>query len=198
MWNERYAGETYLFGTAPAQFMAQLGPYIAPGQSALCVADGEGRNSVWLAAQGLQVTAFDYAPNAVAKAQDLARARGVDADIRQGDVTSWPWSARFYDLVCGVFIQFVGAQGRAAIFDGMKQAVAPGGLIALHGYTPQQLAYGTGGPGAVENMYTEDLLRAAFADFELLRLEAYEAEIDEGEGHKGRSALIDMIARAPG
>lgn len=198
MWNERYAGQEYLFGTAPAQFMDRLGPHIAAGQSALCVADGEGRNSVWLAVQGLDVTAFDFAPNAVDKAKALAQARGVRVDIRQGDVTSWDWQAQTFDLVIGVFIQFFGAEGRSKIFEGMKRAIAPGGLIALHGYTPKQLEYRTGGPGVLENLYTEDLLAEAFAGYEILRLESYEAEVDEGVGHRGRSALIDLIARHPG
>jgi hypothetical protein len=70
-------------------------------------------------------------------------------------------------------------------------------VVLLHGYTPNQLQYRTGGPSVVEQLYPEELLRAAFADFELLRLEAYERELDEGEGHRGRSAIIDLIARRP-
>ncbi len=79
----------------------------------------------------------------------------------------------------------------------MKRAVRPGGVVLLHGYTPKQLECRTGGPSAVEQPYTEELLRAAFADWELLRVEAYEAELDEGDGHQGCSAVIDMIARRP-
>jgi hypothetical protein len=96
-----------------------------------------------------------------------------------------------------VFIQFAPPAFRGEIFAGMKRAVRPGGVILLHGYTPKQLEYRTGGPPVVEQLYTEELLRAAFADCELLRIEAYERELDEGEGHKGRSAIIDLIAQLP-
>jgi hypothetical protein len=94
-----------------------------------------------------------------------------------------------------VFIQFAGPALRDEIFSGMKRSVRPGGLILLHGYTPKQLEYRTGGPPNVEQLYTAELLRTAFDDCELLRLEAYEQDLDEGEGHKGRSAIVDLVAR---
>jgi len=80
----------------------------------------------------------------------------------------------------------------------MKAALKPGGLLLLEGYRPEQLAYGTGGPGVEENLYTEALLREAFADFDIERIDAYDAELNEGPGHSGVSALIDLIARKPG
>lgn len=81
------------------------------------------------------------------------------------------------------------------MFERMKRALKPGGLLLLHGYRPEQLAYGTGGPKAVENLYTEPMLREAFADMQILELRAYDAEIAEGTGHRGMSALIDLVAR---
>ena len=197
MWNERYAKAGYLFGIDPAQFLRDHKSYLKQGLSALAVADGEGRNSVYMAAQGVQVTAMDSADVAVEKAQALAKAAGVKVDFNIADIAKWDWSARAYDLVVGMFIQFVGPEGRAAQFAGMKQAVKPGGHILLHGYTPKQLEFGTGGPRAVENLYTEDMLCEAFSDFEIVELRAYEREIDEGEGHSGMSALVDLVARKP-
>ena len=87
---------------------------------------------------------------------------------------------------------------RAAIFAGMQQTLAPGGLLLLHGFTPAQLAYGTGGPPCAELLYTPDLLRDAFAQMEILQLEEYERELQEGTGHAGHAALIDLVARKPG
>ena len=197
MWNDRYAKPGYLFGTEPAQFMPAHKAYLKPGLTALAVADGEGRNSVYMAAQGVQVTAMDSADVAVEKARALAQAAGVEVDFNIADIAKWDWGAKSYDLVVGMFIQFVGAEGRAAQFAGMKQAVKPGGHILLHGYTPKQLEFGTGGPPFVENLYTEDMLRDAFSDFEIVELRAYEREIDEGAGHSGMSALIDLVARKP-
>lgn len=96
------------------------------------------------------------------------------------------------------FFQFMGAAARVPVFEGIKAAVKPGGIAMIHGYTPKQLDYGTGGPKAVENLYTEDDLAQTFAGWEILRLAEYEAELDEGPGHSGMSALIDLIARKPG
>ncbi len=197
MWNERYAGDDYLFGTEPADFLARAASWLRAGDSALCIADGEGRNSVWLAGQGLRVTAFDPAPNAVAKARRLAEARGVAVAFHETDLDGWDWSRQF-DVVAGIFIQFVGPDERAGLFERIKGAVRPGGLLFLHGYAPRQVEYGTGGPPYRENMYTEALLRDAFAGWEVLRSADFDAEVDEGKGHSGRSALVDFIARKPG
>lgn len=197
MWNERFATEDYVFGTAPSQFLVRQAHRLAPGARALAIADGEGRNSVFLAQAGLEVTAMEAAPNAVAKARKLAAARGVEVDFRTADIFDWDWEAERFDVVVGVFFQFMGADGRAQVFDGMKRATVPGGIVMIHGYTPQQLEYGTGGPKVLENLYTEAVLSDAFAEWDILRLEAYEDDLDEGAGHAGRSALIDLIARKP-
>ncbi len=198
MWEERYAhSEDYLFGRAPARFLRDNPGWLRPGQSALCVADGEGRNSVWLAGRGLRVSAFDLAPTAVARARALAREAGVEVQHRVSDWQGWDWGRRF-DLVVAVFVQFAGPEERPAQFADLGRALRPGGVLMLHGYRPEQVELGTGGPPCAENMYTEDLLRDAFADWEIARLASYERDVREGRGHCGRSALIDLIARRPG
>ncbi|MGB5066753.1 MAG: class I SAM-dependent methyltransferase [Albidovulum sp.] len=197
MWNERYSGRDYLFGKEPADFLHRAAGWLDAGQSALCIADGEGRNSVWLAGQGLRVTAFDPAPNAVAKARRLAAERGVAVDFHVGDLDGWDWQGRQFDVVAGIFIQFVGPEAWAELFGRIKTALKPGGLLLLHGYAPRQVDYGTGGPPDAANMYTLDLLRAGFAGYAVLRAEDFDAEVDEGAGHSGRSALVDFIARKP-
>ncbi len=199
IWSQRYrdAGADYLFGVAPCRFLQMHQGVLSAGSTALSVADGEGRNSVWLAEQGLDVTALEISPVALEKARRLARGRGVEVEFIQGDMLTMPWPPGQFDIVLGVFIQFVGPDDREVQFARIKQALKPGGLLLLHGYTPKQLEYKTGGPSAVENLYTEDFLRQAFADFRIETLNAYEAELDEGSGHRGRSALIDLIARKP-
>jgi cyclopropane fatty-acyl-phospholipid synthase-like methyltransferase len=196
-WNGRFAGEAYAFGTRPAAFLVDSAQYIPARSRVLMPADGEGRNSVFLAEMGHQVVATDIAEEGIAKAQKLARARGVSVEFRHLDLQGWQWPEAEFDAVVAIFIQFAPPAFRDEIFAGVKRAVRPGGVVLLHGYTPKQLEYRTGGPGVVEQLYTEELLRAAFADWELLRIDAYEPELDEGEGHKGRSAVIDMIARRP-
>lgn len=197
MWNERYSIEGYLFGTEPAAALRAEAHRLAPRSRVLCVADGEGRNSVWLAGQGHRVTAWDASPVAVDKARRLAAARGQTVAFSVQTAEAFDWTAAEYDAVVAIFIQFAGPDLRDRIFAGMKAATRPGGLVILHGYTPRQLEYGTGGPPFVENLYTEDLLRRRFADFRIERLEAYEADLAEGTGHAGRSALIDLVARRP-
>ena len=196
-WNGRFASESYVFGTRPAAFVTDNAHYIPPRSRVLVPADGEGRNSVFLAELGHRVVATDIAEAGIAKARKLADARGVSVEFRHLDLQGWQWPTADFDAVVAVFIQFAPPAFRDEIFAGMKRAVRPGGVVLLHGYTPKQLEYRTGGPSAVEQLYPEELLRAAFADWEMLRIEACERELDEGEGHKGRSAVIDMIARRP-
>ncbi|MEM8579842.1 MAG: class I SAM-dependent methyltransferase [Pseudomonadota bacterium] len=197
MWNDRYNRPDYLFGTEPAEFLKVQARHLPSEGRVLVVADGEGRNSVFLAERGLMVTAFDYAPNALAKAEDLAKQKGVEVDFLEADVFAWDWSADSYDAVVAIFIQFMPPQLRVAVFEGLKAALKPGGVLLLHGYAPRQVEYGTGGPPVAENMYTLPLLEAAFAGFEVLHSADYDAEIDEGPGHSGLSGLIDYVVRKP-
>lgn len=198
-WSDRYraAGEAYLFGTAPNRYLAAQAALLAPGMRALSVADGEGRNAVWLAEQGLDVTATELSPVAIEKAEALAASRGVKVDFALADALNWIYPDETFDLVVAVFIQFAAPDERAALFERLQRTLRPGGRIVLQGYTPKQLEYRTGGPSAVENLYTVALLREAFAGLEIEGLDEYEDELDEGSAHCGRSALIGMVARKP-
>ena len=196
MWEERFATPDYLFGKEPAQFLLDHADLFQPGLSVLSVADGEGRNSVHLAQRGLQVTALEFAPSAIAKARILADERGVTVDFRRFDVLTQEFDGT-YDIVLGVFIQFVGPAERAQLFRKMQDATKPGGLMMLHGYTPEQIAHGTGGPPDVRNMYTCKTLSESFLGWEIHKCREYEREVQEGRGHSGLSALIDFIARKP-
>jgi cyclopropane fatty-acyl-phospholipid synthase-like methyltransferase len=202
-WNTRYAdaGDDYLFGTEPNRFLAHRADLLRDGHNVLCVADGEGRNSVWLAEQGLEVTAVEISSVAVEKAQRLAAGRGVRIAFEVADTLAPGWPPPpmhgLFDWVVGVFIQFTGSEERGRQFAAMKQLARRGGRVLLQGYTPKQLDYGTGGPGVLENLYTAEILRAAFGDWAIEELVEYEDEVSEGRGHSGRSALIGMVARKP-
>lgn len=194
-WDNRYTVEEYVFGTKPNAFLASQAHLLEPGQKTLAVADGEGRNGTWLAGLGLEVLSIDFSPVAQEKAKRLAGSLPIRFET--ADLTSWDWGRERFDVIAAIFIQFAGPEARTKLFADMKDALKPGGLLLLEGYTPKQLEYKTGGPSQVENLYTEAMLEAAFSDMEILRLEAYEAEVDEGSGHSGRSALIDLVARKP-
>ena len=196
-WNARYASEDYHFGTEPNAFLARQRERLKPGQKALAIADGEGRNGVWLAREGLDVTSVDLSPLGVAKAKKLAAFHGVALDIQCADLASWDWGPPRFDVVVGIFFQFAAPPFRAQIFRHMKDALKPGGLLLIEGYRPEQLNYGTGGPTEIDQLYTAALLRAAFADMDILALDEYDVELSEGARHIGMSALIDLVARKP-
>jgi len=197
-WDVRYTQDAFLFGEQPNAFLARQKHRLQPGARALAVADGEGRNGVWLAEQGLEVVSIDGSPIAQTKARRLADRRGVQVQFELADLGEWTWPEGEFDVVAAIFVQFAGPDLRTRMFSGMRRSLKPGGLLLLEGYRPEQIAYGTGGPSIAENLYTETLLREAFAGIQILELAAYDAVIEEGEGHSGMSALIDLIARQPG
>lgn len=194
-WQQRFAQPGYLFGTAPNAFLKSQAPLLRKGQAALAVADGEGRNGVFLAEQGLDVLSVDYSPLAQAKVQKLATERGVTLRTEQGDMTNWTWPADAFDVVAAIFIQFATPPERAKIFAGIKRTLKPGGLLLMQGYRPKQIEYKTGGPSDVQRLYTREMLEAAFADFSSLDIGEHDSVIEEGAGHAGLSALIDVVAR---
>ena len=193
-WQERYATDEYRFGTAPNAFLAAQANRLPKSGKALAIADGEGRNGVFLAERGLDVLSLDFSPNGQAKARKLAAARGVTIRTEQADVINWGYPPDTYDVVAAIFFQFAGPAERAKIFAGIKRALKKGGLLLLEGYRPKQLEYKTGGPSQVENLYTREILETAFGDFASLDIREYDAELHEGAGHGGMSALIDAVA----
>ncbi len=196
-WNQRYQAEGYLFGREPNAFVRSQAHLFKPGQEVLAIADGEGRNGVFAARQGARVRSVDFSAPAQEKARRLAQEFNVEIDFEQGDVYQWQGDDGAWDIVLAIFIQFAPPDKRTLLFDTLKRLVKPGGLVVMQGYRPEQVDYKTGGPPQAENMYTSDLLRAAFADFDIRHLEEHDSVVDEGSGHAGLSALIDMIARRP-
>jgi SAM-dependent methyltransferase len=184
-----------LFGCEPNGWLREHAHVWSPGEHVLCVADGEGRNSVWLAEQGLAVDAFDIAETGVAKARELAAQRSVAANFTVADCDAYAWPNANLDGVAAIFVQFADPYLRTRLFNNMVRALKPGGWLVLQGYTPRQLEYRTGGPPVASHLYTETLLREAFADLDIVTLREYEAELAEGSGHHGLSALIGMVAR---
>ncbi len=194
-WNKRFAGEDYLFGREPNEFLRAQARQLREGGRVLCVADGEGRNSVWLARQGLQVDAFDVAEVGVAKAQRLAAAHGVTVNYQVSDCDAHVWLPETYDGVVAIFVQFAEPLMRQRMFDNIVQSLKPGGILLLQGYGPKQLEYKTGGPGVLSHLYTADLLREELAELDITLLTEYDAELSEGARHTGISALVGMVAR---
>ena len=193
-WQERYATDEYRFGTAPNAFLAAQANRLPKSGKALAIADGEGRNGVFLAERGLDVLSLDFSPNGQAKARKLAAARGVTIRTEQADVINWSYPADTYDVVAAIFFQFAAPAERDRIFAGIRRTLKKGGLLLLEGYGPKQLEYKTGGPGILENLYTREILETAFGDLATCDIREYDAELHEGAGHGGMSALVDLVA----
>ncbi len=194
-WETRFTPPGYLFGTEPNAFLKSQAHNLKRGWKALSVADGEGRNGVWLSEQGLDVRTFDFSPKAVAKARELAKQRGVNLKMEVADIFSWNWPTAEFDVIAAIFFQFVGPDKRDVIFTKIKKALKPRGLLLMEGYHIRQLEYGTGGPPNVANLWTRELLEQAFADFSSIQITEEDRELAEGSHHVGMSALIDFVGR---
>jgi SAM-dependent methyltransferase len=196
-WEGRYAKPDYEFGTAPNEFLESCKALLPKSGRALSVADGESRNGVWLAEQGLAVTAIDFSPTAQKKARALAAVRKVSLEIIQTDVHAWPYPEAAFDVVVEIFAQFSTPAERAVKWAGMRRALKPGGLLILQGYTPKQLDYATGGPKELDRLYTRSLLEGTFGDFRDVKITEAERELSEGAAHSGMSAVIGLTGRKP-
>jgi SAM-dependent methyltransferase len=196
-WQARFAPPEYAFGKEPNYFLKSCQKLLPPSGRALAVADGEGRNGVWLAQQGLEVVSLDFSPAAQRKARALAAERHVNLTAIEADVHGWAYPELSFDVVVEIFAQFSSPAERAVKWAGMRRALKPGGLLIMMGYTPKQLEYGTGGPKQVENLYTRAMLRDAFGDFRDLSIVEEELEMREGTSHAGMSAVIGLTAVKP-
>ena len=195
-WNEHFDTGAFIFGKEPNEYLVQKSAkYLKPNNSVLCIADGEGRNGVWLAKQGMRVTGFDVSDIALAKAMQFANENAVSIQYSLCDTDGFDWQENTYDAVIGIFIQFADPEMRARIFKRVYQTLKPGGLFILQGYTPKQLEYKTGGPSLIEHLYTEEMIRDLSHGFEILELQCYEKELSEGARHTGMSALLGMVAK---
>ena len=192
-WQTRYSTEEFVFGERPNAFLESQAALLPASGRALAVADGEGRNGVWLAERGLDVLSIDFSSNAQAKARKLAATRGVKVEYLIGDVHLWDYPVESFDVVVEIFTQFSTPNQRRLKWRGMKRALKPGGLLLIEGYTPKQLEFGTGGPKQRDHLYTRDMLEAEFREFAKVEIREYEAHMSEGDGHSGMSAMIDLV-----
>lgn len=194
-WEARFSEPGYFFGTEPNAFLKSKAHLLKPGQKALTIADGEGRNGVYLAELGLDVLAVDISPTALAKARALAKERGVMLRTEQADLETWNWPVEAFDVVVAIFFQFCTPKVRQQIFEKIKRALKPGGVLLMEGYRPEQLQYKSGGPSKVEQLYTRALLEESFRDFSSLDIKEHDSVLNEGSRHSGMAALIDLVGR---
>jgi SAM-dependent methyltransferase len=197
VWEERFQAPGYRFGTNPNYFLLANKSLLPSSGRALAVADGEGRNGVWLAQQGLDVVSVDFSPAAQEKGRALATERGVEVTFELSDVHTWPYPEAAFDVVAEILTQFSPPALRAVKWAGMLKALKPGGLLIINGYTTKQLEHGTGGPKQLENLYTREMLMETFGHMRDVRILEEEREIDEGPIQRGMSAVIGLTAWQP-
>ena len=194
-WDKRFLSDEYLFGTEPAQALVKLEEHLLPNGKTLVVADGEGRNSVYLASKGFQVTATDYSEVGLSKARKLAEMQGQKVNYLVQDIYETNWSNNQYDNVIAIFIQFVPPEKQRSVLNSLRKATKFGGTLLVHGYTPEQVALKTGGPPNTDHMYTTELLNEIYSGMKIIISNEYRIVIEEGQGHNGMSALIDFVAK---
>ncbi len=193
-WDERFAGEGYLYGTAPNVWLEAQAGRLQPGSRVLSIGEGEGRNGVWLATRGHRVEAVDGSSVGLEKAQRLAAARGVTILTTVTDLSTYLPAPRSYDAVVMIFVHLAPPL-RQLVLTRAQDALVAGGLFITEVFTPRQLAFTSGGTRQVEALYEPEALRRELPelDWEVLREE--EIELDEGPLHRGRAAVLRGLGR---
>ena len=198
MWDERYGAEGYAYGEAANAFLVSQVDRLRPGMRALVPGDGEGRNGVWLAEQGLIVDTLDLSAHGVAKARRLAAARGVVVNAAQADILAWSWPRATYDLVALIYLHLA-ADERRLVHRNALAALKPGGLVILEAFRPEQLAAqaagSRGGPRDARLLYSVADLAADFAGHDVVELAAARETIVEGKLHVGASEIVRAVVR---
>jgi SAM-dependent methyltransferase len=194
-WDARYGEPGYAYGTEPNHFLAEVAVRI-PAGPVLCLAEGEGRNAVYLAGLGHAVTAVDRSEVGLRKATALAKERAVRITPVVDDLGTFVIEPGAWSGIVSVFAHLP-SQVRAPLHRAVVAGLRPGGLLVLESYTPRQLAFGTGGPRDADRLLTLEGLRTELAglDFEIGR--EIERDVTEGKYHGGRAAVVQVMARRP-
>lgn len=195
MWERRYLGDGYRYGTEPNDFLRESTPLL-PNGAALCLAEGEGRNAVYLALQGYEVSSVDLSPAAVRKTLRLAEENGVTVSAVAADLSDYDIGVESFDVIVSIFAHMPAAV-RSDLHRRVIHALRPGGMFLLEAYTPAQIGRGTGGPQSPELAMTLEDLRGELAPLEFIHARELERSVLEGTGHTGVGAVVQVIARRP-
>jgi len=193
-WDERYGGDEYFYGTDPNQFLASRSGDFLPGGRLLCLGEGEGRNSVFLAGLGFAVTAVDACATGLEKARKLAALRGVTIETQVADLNDFDLGQQAWDGIVSIWCHLPSAL-RRKVHLGCQHALKTGGLFLLEAYRPAQIDRGTGGPKDVDMLPTLELLDQELSSLQPLLAQEIEREVVEGPGHSGLSAVVQWVGR---
>ena len=196
MWDERYNEKEYVYGTDPNDFLKETvtSLKISSGKC-LLLADGEGRNGVFMAERGFDVTSVDYSAPGLEKAQSLAQARNVKITTVQADLANYDMGTEQWDCIVGIYCHFP-PPIRAKVLAALPGSLKPGGYFLLECYTPEQIKNGTGGPPSPDFMYSKQILGDALdGQLEVTRNEELEREVVEGKYHTGKANVVQFIGK---
>ena len=195
MWDQRYSEPGFVYGTEPNDFLAANAErYIPAKGEVLCLAEGEGRNGVFLARRGFRVTGVDGSAVGLAKARTLAAQNGVEIRTVVSDLADFDLGVERWDGIVSIWCHTPPAL-RARLHRSVIAALRPGGAFLLESYTPKQLQYGTGGPPTTDLMMTLAAVRQELDGLEFLQGEEKVREVHEGKGHGGLSSVLQIVAR---
>lgn len=193
-WDQKYGAAEFFYGTEPNDFLRENVACLPAGGRVLSLGEGEGRNAVFLAARGLDVTALDASSVGLAKAERLATSRGVRVHARLASLEDYEFGIGEWDAIISIWCHLPPAL-RRRVHTSVAYALRPGGVFLLEAYTPRQLALGTGGPREPELLLTAAELHAEIGPLAPEHLCELERDVHEGSGHRGRSAVVQLIAR---
>jgi len=195
MWDQRYNTADYVYGTRPNKFLADVAGGIPRGR-VLCIAEGEGRNAVYLAELGHEVVAVDASSVGLEKAEKLARERGVAIETVVADLADYEIEKNSFDAVVSIFAH-VPPVIRAPLHRRIVAGLKPGGVLVLEAYTPDQIACGTGGPPVAELTMTLRALQDELRGLEFRHAVELRREVIEGSLHTGTGAVVQVVAVKP-
>ena len=196
-WNPRFAGEQYAYGSAPNDFLKAQASRLAAGSRVLSLGEGEGRNAIHLASLGHAVTAVDAAHTGLIKLLQRAARESLTVTATLADLADYAIAPAHWHAIVSIFCHLPPPLRRQVLRDTVR-GLAPGGLFILEGYTPRQLAFGTGGPKDVSLLLEPDTIRAELDGLELLHFAEVQREVVEGSLHTGMAAVLQVVARKPG
>ncbi|WKA54528.1 class I SAM-dependent methyltransferase [Planococcus shixiaomingii] len=194
MWNDRFKSEKYVYGTEPNVFLKEIQPILSG--NVLSIAEGEGRNAVFLAEQGLNVTAWDYAEAGLDKVGKLAAKQGVHVDTELVDLAEANWQQNQWDGIVCIFGHFP-EEVRKKTVKGVKEAVKPGGYFIAEVYSHYQIPYQSGGPKEVNFLYRPEDFLLEFSDWRIVHFFMGEVTRHEGDFHNGLSHVIQFVGQKP-
>lgn len=192
-WNQKYATSDYLYGVEPNEFIKEQLQGLQPG-NILFPAEGEGRNAVYAAQLGWNVLAFDASYEARKKALKLASAKDVGLDFRLLDYQTAAFEPEWFDAI-GLTFTHLPQPLRSNMHQKYLEWLKPGGTILLEAFTPEQLNYSSGGPKAIELLFTREQLEADFKEATSIQIEEKIVTLDEGPGHQGLASVIRCIVK---